>query len=173
MKRDARNKFFLIIPRYLLLLGLMFTLPLIYKIFTPLTVYSTAFLLKLFYSIVVFGNLLLINSTQIEIIPSCVAGSAYLLLLILNLTISMEFKKRIFSILFCFISLFIINVLRIFILSVLLVNDFQFFDFTHKFFWYFFSTLFVVVIWFLSVKLFRIKEIPVYSDLKFLMKSIR
>ena len=39
------------------------------------------------------------------------------------------------------------------------------FDITHKIFWYSLSILFVVGIWFLEVKLFKIKSIPFYSDI--------
>ena len=42
--------------RYLILLALMFSLPLIYKIFTPLTIYPTSYLLKIFYQIEISQN---------------------------------------------------------------------------------------------------------------------
>lgn len=160
--------------RYLILLGLMFTLPLIYKIFTPLTVYTTGGLLKLFYQVSINGNrITILPKIIIQIVPACVAGSAYLLSLILNLSIPMKTKKRIHSILFAFALLFILNVLRIFLLSVLLVNKFEFFNFAHKLFWYILSTIFVIGIWFLTIKLFRIKEIPAYSDIQFLVKNMK
>jgi len=162
----------LLIPfRYLILLGFMFTLPLIYSILTPITIYSTAAILKLFYSnILVYNQNILINSSiVIEIIPACVAGSAYLLLLILNLSVSMDLKKRIYSIFLSFIILFAFNSLRIVLFAILFENSFYLFDFTHKLFWYFLSTLFVVLIWFFIVKLFKIKEIPVYSDMRYLI----
>ena len=49
---------------------------------------------------------------------------------------------------------------------------FSFFDITHKVFWYFISTIFVVGIWFIEIKIFKIKEIPFYSDLNLLYKNI-
>ncbi len=172
-KRKDKTAIFLLL-RYMLLLALMFTLPLIYKILTPLTVYGTGFLLKLFYQISISKDIIIIlPKTVIQIIPPCVAGSAYLLLLILNLTLPMKPKTRFYSILFSAIVLFILNVLRIFILTLLLVNNSQFFDFTHKLFWYVLSTVFVVGIWFLSAFLFKIKQIPVYSDIKYLVKNIK
>ncbi len=157
----------------------MFSLPLIYKIFTPLTVYSTIFLLKLFYNISAFNlntlsPILIINSkTIIQLIPACIAGSAYLLLLILNLTVPMSLRKRLHTILLSFILLLALNILRIFILTVLYHNNFRFFDFTHKMFWYVLSTVFVVLIWFFVVKLYKIKEIPVYTDFKHLLKNVK
>ena len=170
--RDLKPIFLLL--RYILLLVLVISLPIIYKILTPITVYFTGFLLKLFYQVSIMNEIILINiKTIIEISPACVAGSAFLLLLILNLSTPMKIKTRIYSILFSIISLFLINVFRIFILSVLLVNNFEFFDLTHKLVWYGLSTIFVIGIWFLSVKLFKIKDIPVYTDIKYLIKNIR
>ena len=163
-----KNKTIFILLRYLLALGFMFSLPIIYKILTPLTIISTSKILGLFYNIKVAGDLIIYNSYTIQIIAACVAGSAYLLLLILNLTTQIKLKKRLYSILFTFILFFIVNILRIVILSAMLFNGSLLFDVTHKLFWYFLSTLFVVIIWFLTVKIFKIKGIPVYDDIRYL-----
>lgn len=163
---------FNILIRYLILLGLMFSLPLIYKILTPLTIYPTIFLLKLFYQVSYLNSMIILNSkTIIYIIPACIAGSAYLLLLILNLSLPMGLKKRIRTILFSLTLLLSLNILRIFSLSILYDNSFRFFDITHKLFWYGLSTLFVILIWFYTVKKFNIKEIPIYTDIKYLSKK--
>ena len=151
-----------------------FSLSLIYKIFTPLTIDVTVTLLKSLYQIAVNDTLIIIDSrTFIQIIPACVAGSAYLLLLILNLTIPMNLKKRIYSILLSFLILFTLNILRIFLLAILYHNNVPYVDFTHKLFWYVLSTVFVIFIWFLIVKIFSIKEIPVYTDFEYLIKNVR
>ena len=165
----------LITLRYLILLALMFFLPLIYKIFTPPTIYLSAGLLKLaFYQVGINQNIIILNSqTFIQIIPACVAGSAYLLLLILNLAVPMKAKKRIYSIILSFLFLLTLNVLRIFLFSALFERKFLLFDFVHKLFWYVLSTIFVIGIWFLIVKMFSIKEIPIYSDMKTLVKRMR
>ena len=163
-----KNKIISILIRYLIVLSLMFSLPIIYKIFTPLTIISISKILILFYNIKVVGDLIIYNSYTIQIIAACVAGSAYLLLLILNLTTQIKLKKRIYSILFTFILFFIVNILRIVILTAFVFNDSPLFDITHKLFWYLLSTLFVVAIWFLNVKIFKIKEIPIYDDIKYL-----
>ena len=176
MKKDISpdKKLILIVLRYIILLVLVLNSYLIYKIFTPLTVYFSVIFLRLFYPVIVSGNQILISQTKIiEIIPACVAGSAYVLLLILNLFVGMKPKQRVYSILLSFSLLFIFNILRIFIFSVLLVNNFEFFYITHKFFWYVLSTLLVVGIWFLMTKIFKIKEIPVVSDMKYFIKDIK
>ncbi len=168
------KKAYNILLRYIILLALMFTLPLVYKIMLPLTIYPVAGLLKIFYQVSVQKDIIVIGlQTPIQIISACIAGSAYLLLLILNLTVPMKTKKRIYSIILSFIILIGLNILRIFILSILSHNNFRFFDFTHKLFWYVLSTIFVIGIWFLMVKIFSIKEIPVYTDIKYLSKNIK
>jgi exosortase/archaeosortase family protein len=140
-----------------------------YLLFTSLTINSVYFLLGLFFDASLVSNIILINKLPIEIIGSCVAGSAYFLLLILNLsTRGIELKKRMGMLLFSFIALFIINILRIFLLSIMFVSGEPLFDISHRLFWYAGSTIFVVGIWFLSVKLFKVKEIPFYSDIKLL-----
>ncbi len=180
---SSAKKIILISLRYLISLILVFSLPLIYRIFTPLTVYPVTWLLKLFFSSVSLSqnmvngeniHMLIINlKTFIQLIPACIAGSAYLLLMILNLTVSMNIKKRIYSIGTSVVIILLLNILRITIFSFLVYYNFAFFDFTHKLFWYFLSTVFVVLIWFLVVKIYPIKEIPVYSDVKYLMKDIK
>lgn len=175
-KQAGINKLIFLLLRYIVLLGLIFTLPIIYKVLTPLTVYSTGFLLKLFYEVSISKDIITISTSRltiIQIIPACVAGSAYLLLLILNLTLLMKPKTRFCSLLFLVTAFFILNILRIFFMAVLLVADSQFFDFAHKLFWYVLSTIFVAGIWFLTAFLFKIKEIPIYSDIKYLIANIK
>ncbi|MFH1787675.1 MAG: pacearchaeosortase [archaeon] len=142
-----------------------------YFIFTPLTIYPVYFLLKIFFDVSLSGNIISVSDYSIEIINACVAGSAYYALLVLNLSIpKIKIKKRIKMLLFAFVSLLTINILRILFLSILWVSGSSFFDITHKLFWYFLSTIFVVLIWFTEVRIFKIKEIPFYSDLSHLFK---
>jgi len=156
--------------RYILLLILPIkNLFIFYFIFTPLTVYPVYFLLNLFYNATLSGINITINNHTIELIEACIAGAAYYLLLILNLTTKMPWKKRINLILYSFAVLLFLNILRIFVLSILFINNFVYFDIIHKFFWYLLSIIFVVGIWFSGVKIFRIKNIPVYSDMRLLI----
>jgi len=174
MKKLKLDRSYLVLWRYIILLGLIFTLPIIYKIFTPLTAYPVAGLLNLFYeSVNISQNLISVNSSLIELIPACIAGSAYLLLLILNLSTPMGLKKRIHAILASFALLLVLNILRIMVLAIFYLNNYSFFDVTHKLFWYGLSTIFVVGIWFWIVKIFAIKQIPVYSDIKYFIQEIK
>lgn len=163
-----------ILTRYII--ALIIALPnlfLFYFIFTPLTIYPVFFLLSLIYNISLFGNILLINSFKITLVEACIAGSAYYLLIALNLTTPMQAKKRIYSLIFLLFTFLLVNIVRIFLFTVLLLNSFSLFNLTHLFFWYVLSTLIVVVIWLINIKLFNIKEIPVYSDLNYIVKLIK
>lgn len=143
-------------------------------ILAPLTIYSVYFLLNLFFDVILFSEMILLieGILPIELIPACIAGYAYYLLLTLNLsTPNMKTKARIQGILFSFGILLILNILRIFILSCLAMSNSIYFDVTHQLFWYSVSTFFVVAIWFAEVKIFKIKEIPFYSDIKYLFEK--
>ena len=145
-----------------------------YFLFKPLTIYLSYFLLDIFFNTNLSGNVILIKNFPIVIINACVAGSAYYLLLILNLTTpKIKTKKRIKMIFFCFGIFLLINVLRIFFLSILALSESSLFDITHKIFWYLGSVVFVIGIWFLAVKIFKIKNVPIYSDLTFLYKNLK
>jgi len=156
-----------ILTRYLTLLILMFTTPLIYKVFSPLTIYPSFYLIKLFFiQTTLINNTILINEFPIQIISACIGASAYLLLLILNLSTPMSIKKRIQTLAFSISTLLIINILRIFLLSILAYKTPLLFTTIHNITWLFLNTLFVVLIWFLTIKLFKIKAIPIYTDFK-------
>jgi len=163
-----------IVIRYLILI--LISLPnlyIFYLIFTPLTIYPSFYLIKIFFNVSLTENLIFSNFSllSIELIPSCIAGAAYYLLLILNLsTPNIKQKKRINLILLSFAAFLILNILRIFILGLFFFSGSELFDLTHKLFWYSVSTVFVVGIWFVQVKLFHIHEIPFYSDVKYLLK---
>ena len=67
----------------------------------------------------------------------------------------------------------IVNIGRIVLFSELAVRGFQYFDLAHSASWYVGSTLLVVIIWFVNVKLFNIKKIPVYTDIMGLRKELK
>ena len=176
MKKFKKNtkQFIDIFIRYLILI--LVALPglwIFYFVFTPLTIYPVYFFFGLFSEVSLIGNILIINKgLAVEFIRACIAGSAYYLLLILNLsTPKINLIKRIKIVVLVFALFLFVNLLRILILIFLFVEGFPYFDAAHEFFWYFMSTLFVVGIWFAEVKIFKIKEIPFYSDLKFLYKK--
>ena len=105
----------IILRYFLLILAALFNLWIFYAIFTPLTVYPVYFLIKLFFNTSLLGNTLFINnSIPIVLIEACIAGSAYYLLFIFNMSIpNIKPKKRVSMILFSFLSLLVLNILRI------------------------------------------------------------
>jgi len=188
-----------ILIRYisLLVLGLG-NLFIFYLIFTPLTIYPVLDLISQFYNTTLLRgnptqacdiaanffsflkNIACMNTTIFfkgyfaSIIPACIAGSAYYLLLILNLSTPMSKKQRLKSIFFIMSSFLFLNILRIFGFALLYANKgFELFNIAHVAFWYFGSTILVIIIWFANVFLFNIKSIPIYSDFKFIINQIR
>jgi exosortase/archaeosortase family protein len=160
--------------RYLVMVFSGFFLSIFYIVFTPATVYPVYWLLKIFYSAGLSGLILTVNGKEIEIINACIAGAAYFLLLALNLsTRNIFLKKRVKILLVSFSAFLILNIARIFLLSVLLINEAFFFDIAHLLFWYVLSVLFVFLIWIFTAKIFRIKEIPFISDFCYLKKEIK
>lgn len=173
MKKKSKSFLNIFLRYFILILVAIPNLWLFYKILTPLTIYPTYFLLNLFFDVSLKGIVMSFpNNLSIKIIEACIAGSAYYLLLIINLSIpAIKLPKRLKLILISFVSLLIINIVRIVFLSSILVTGISWFDVAHKVLWYVGSIIFVLVIWFLEVKYFNIKAIPFYSDLKFIYKN--
>jgi len=172
MKTNESNN--LIIRYGILILLSLANLAIFYAIFTPLTIYPVLGILKLFgeASLIPTTPTILFNTLRIEIIEACIGGAAYYLLLILNLTTPMNIKKRMNSILFLFLSFLILNILRITFFSLIFYNGYSYFDLAHKMIWYFGSTIMVIIIWFVNIIAFRIKEVPIYTDVKNILSNI-
>jgi hypothetical protein len=169
-KTKSENKTIsLIFSRYIFIAILGMFLYVFYLIFTPLTIYPLHFLLDLFYEVNLINyNEIIIDSFKIVIIPACVAGAAYFLLTLLNFSIAMNLKKRIYSLLFLYSLFWFLNILRLFLFSVLFIRMFSLFNFLHLLFWYFLSGILVFLIWILTIKIFKITAIPVIDDFKIL-----
>ncbi|MFH1823437.1 MAG: pacearchaeosortase [archaeon] len=162
-----------ILLRYVLASLSILVLPVIYLIFRPLTSYPLFGIIKIFYPATINSvTEIIIGSKIIEIIDPCIAGSAFLLLLILNLLISIKFEKRIGLLALSFGMLYLTNLIRLVILSFMFIQGSGAFEFVHTFFWFFISVILVAGIWILSAKIMKIKEIPFYSDMKYL-KSLK
>ncbi|MEM4181564.1 MAG: pacearchaeosortase [Candidatus Pacearchaeota archaeon] len=169
--KDIKKVYFLFI-RYIIIFlaglggGLIF-----YKIFLFPTVFLSAKLLSFFGEAYFIKDFIIFSDIPIEISKSCVAAAAYYFFFILIL--SMELKaKDYFKLLFFNFGVFLlVNVVRIFFMAFLIEKSF--FDSVHMLVWNFFSTIFVVLIWFSSVKLFNIKKIPGYDDFVFLKSLIK
>lgn len=166
------NKLSDLIIRYaiLLILGLN-GLFIIYFLISPITIYLSFFALNIISNATLSGNSIFFRGIQINLIPACIAGSAYYLLLILNLTTPMDKKTRTKSLLFIIGLFFILNILRIIVFSILFSNKYSYFDFAHESTWYIGSTILIMVIWFANVRIFKINHIPIYSDMRLIYKE--
>ncbi|MEK6871644.1 MAG: pacearchaeosortase [Nanoarchaeota archaeon] len=171
-KKIKQKKIVLISLRYLFLLAIVFALPILYTLLTVPTVFPVLILLKLMYTQVEFIEPIIIIDavTFIEIVPACIAGSAYLLLIILNFSIPLHLRKRMHVLFFSLAMFFILNVTRIILLSIWYHEKFSFFNSVHLVLWYVLSTILVIAIWLFTIKIFSIKEIPFYTDLMQLIK---
>ena len=145
---------------------------LFYKILTPLTIRTISLILSIFSPTTVADNFISFKGLMIEIVPACVAGAAFFLLLLIILsTAEIKPMKRTFIIIISMVALFILNILRIIILALLART--AYFQISHWTFWHIISTLFVVGIWFAMVKIYKIKSIPFYSDVMYLQGLIK
>ena len=166
------RKFLNLSIRYILLILLSIgSLWIFYFIFTPLTVYPLYFLFNYFFGATLNGTIINVRGIPIEMIEACIAGSAYYLLLIFNLsTPEIKINQRLKMIISAFIIFLVVNILRIFSLTIIYLTGSSLFDIAHKLFWYIGSIVLVIAIWFYQVKKYAVKEIPFYSDIKFLYK---
>ncbi len=168
--KDDSKKVLGIFLRYIILIAVVIPgLALFYDLFLPLTKYPVLYILEIFFNPIVSGNTIFIGAKNLDIIGACVAGSAYYLLLILNLsTPDIKLYKRVKMIILSFLIFLVVNIIRIVILGIMFVNNSSLFELTHEILWYAGSTILVVGIWFYEVVAFKIRSIPVYSDIKYI-----
>lgn len=165
IKKEENRGIYSILFRYaLVFISAIGNLGIFYLIFTPLTVYPVFSILKLFYSSVLTGNLIYLKGMTVEISRSCVAGSAYFLLFMLNMiTKDIKVMRRVKIFLFSSFLLLLLNIARIVILSLNVDNPWLF-DSIHLFLWYFVSVVYVFIVWVITIRVFKIQAIPFYSD---------
>lgn len=144
----------------------------IYKLLTPLTIHTLNSILSIFSNTILIDNIICLSGISIEIVPACVAGAAfYLLLLLILSTANIKPEIRSKAILTAFAMFFTLNILRILIL-IPMINT-SYFETIHWIFWHIISTVFVVAVWFSVVKIYKIKSVPVYSDIKYIKSLIK
>ena len=170
------NYFFGLSIRYFIILLLSINaLFIIYYVMSPITYYLSLLFLGLIGSTQGFflEKLIVFNGLSISLVDACVAGAAYYLLLVLCLTTQMNSVKRLKAIFFSCGLFLVINVFRITIFSLLAVNGSNYFGSLHLLTWYFLSVIIVVGVWLTTIRIFVIKGIPVWDDIKRLLKIIK
>lgn len=173
MKENHLNVYLIFLRYLIILIAGLGNLYFFYWLFTGPTIAATLSILKLVSpETLALGNLIVFNSSLVEIVPACIAGAAYYLLFILGMSIPLKkISRRFYLIAFCFATFFLINVLRIVVFTLLV--DKSYFQTLHMLSWYILSTLFVVIIWFSGTYLFKIKEVPIYTDFKYLISNTK
>jgi exosortase/archaeosortase family protein len=164
-----------ILFRYSFAILLALSYKLFYIVLSPLTIFTTFSLLSIFTPVTLNENMLTLQSASFIIIPACIAASAYLFLAILILlTRNISFRKGLELFLMGSGLIFLFNVIRILLLIFVYVKlGENYFQAIHLTFWYVLSTIVVVLIWIFLTKKYKIKEVPVYSDLKSLVSMYK
>ena len=103
-----------------------------------------------------------------EFIEACAATLAYILLgILILLTYGISLKKGIKLFLIGSLLIFIANLIRIEVLIYILVNyGIDYFNTLHLFIWKIVSSVYVALVWIFLCYKYKIKGIPVYSDIK-------
>ncbi len=172
---DTRQTLLLLVRYIILALIPLGGMALLYAIFTPLTLYPVYWIIQAIYAdTVMLGTTTLYFQGQYAtIVAACVAGAAYYLLLILNLTTPMTWRVRWKSLLVIIGAFLALNIIRIVIFARMLANGANYFDIAHQLTWYFGSTVLIILVWFGTILLFNIRTIPIYSDVVSILQEIR
>jgi len=157
----------------LVLIALLF--PYIYYLLNPLTLYASYYILKLFSEAILVNSSIIVSGISLNFIDACSAGAAFLLLaLLILLTKALSFKRMLKMFVMGSVLIFVMNIIRIEFLIWILTNyGLNLFDKIHMFFWRIVSTVFVALIWIFMDKYFKLKTIPIYSDVKYLIQKIK
>jgi hypothetical protein len=164
-----------ILLRYLITLILAINIKYLYIILSIPTIFLSSLFLYPFYNLEVYylERIIVVDSSIFNLVEACIAGSAYVLLITLNLATPMNPGKRLKSLAFLILSFLALNSIRIPLFAALYIGGFRYFNFSHYLFWYLGSTVIVILLWFLSIRLFRIYNIPLYTDIKALVRELR
>ncbi len=121
------------------------------------------------------SKILIVNGIEFEFVKACIATSAYYLLALLILaTKDIGLKKSLKMFLLGSLLIFIMNILRVILLIIVVMNlGVDWFDAVHLTFWYVVSSVYVFLVWIFLIRLYKIKNIPIYSDLAYLTNIIR
>lgn len=145
-------------------------------IITPVTIYLSYYLLKLFgENVILLPPFLILNQAVIKFIPACAAISAYyLLMLLILLTRDIKPLIRLKMFLLGSLIILIINTLRVTALLITLsYYGLNLFESIHIFLWILVGSVLVALVWIFLVKRYKVKTIPIYSDLKYLFEQTK
>ena len=159
-----------------LLVPFIISYSLLTKIFYTLTIYLPYYLMKLInYQVFIIPPYLITSGNYIRFSEACAAVSAYfLLLLLIVLTKDIKLKNRIKLFLIGSGIIFSVNLIRIlFLIFILETKGFDLFQQVHDIIWIFLGSLLVALTWISLISHYNIKSVPIYSDLKYLLKQTK
>ena len=139
-----------------------------------MTIYSVYFIFYLLdYNPKLSFDALIINNYNLIFAPACIAIGAYhLLILLILFTKDIKLKDAIKYFLIGSFLILVMNIIRVIILILVGVNyGEEWFELIHLAFWYGISGVYVALVWIFLVYRYKIKSVPVYSDLKYLYKK--
>lgn len=141
-------------------------------LFTKITIYGS-YLSLIFYNPVIDGINLLIGDQVFIFVEACIAALAYMLLWVLiMLTKGVILPIRIKMFLFGSLLIYLMNIIRIFVLINISINlGLNWFEKIHLVFWDFTASIFVAFVWIFLINFYKIKTIPIYSDLEYLYEK--
>ncbi len=170
-KRKKKDSYIIdLIIRVLALIFVSLNFGVFYFVFSPITVYLSYFLTKIFYDSVLIGNTIGIGTVGFNFIEACVAGAAYYLLFILVMGIKdIKWLDRLKVFVVGVLLILTMNLIRVLVLIILNVElGENYFDAVHLVFWNFLSGIFIALVWIFLVKKYKLGEIPYYADIKYL-----
>ena len=144
-------------------------------ILLKITLYGSYPLLLLNYNPLMINNSFVINNYILKMISACVATSAYYLLFILIIsTKDIKLKDSIKLFLIGSFLILLANIVRIDILIYIFLEfGKNLFEKIHIIFWQFLSSIYVALVWIFLIRKFKIKNIPVYGDIIYLLRIIK
>tara|TARA_Y100000310_G_scaffold130047_1_gene129215 strand:+ start:235 stop:762 length:528 start_codon:yes stop_codon:yes gene_type:complete len=156
-------------------LALILRVEWIYFIVSPLTLLLSYSFVSLFgYDVVInfSSSRMVVEDRILNFVEACSAGVAYYLLaLLILLTKGIKWGLRLKMFLIGSLMIFFVNLVRVLILIIVLVEyGVYYFEAIHLFFWDVVASVLVVGIWVFLTEKYKIKEVPILSDLRELWK---
>lgn len=154
---------------------ILISYPLLKEIFVPITYEFVKSFTSSVYGVSTEGYLMMVEGQFLNFVPACAAIAAFYLLTILIITtkdLDFGLSVKLFAIGGLFI--FIANLARIEFLIYLLVEfGKDYFEAVHLTIWRIISSIYVAAIWIFLVGFYKIKNIPIYSDIMYLLKKAK
>lgn len=172
MKKQTKKVLGVFLRYFTIVMVSMGNFYIFYALLTSLTIKTLAAVLRPFVDTVVVNTFIYTRVAIAEVAPSCIAVLAFFLLFFLVFsTADMKPKERFLALIISFAALFILNIARmVFLISIAHSPNYET---IHWVLQNLLSTVAVAAIWIGTVSLLKIKEVPVFSDIKYIHGLIK